>query len=210
MSARARAARRRFCARLCALLCACAVPGEQPESARRSDVATAAGGASAADDRGSRASSKRTTRATSQSGREACVVAAVSDGDSFRCAAQGRVRLLLLDAPESDQVPFGTHARDALRRRLVRGDTVWLEFDVQHEDRYNRTLAHVWSASSGGTHHNLAHARDGWAVAVVFPPNVRYIDEIRAAVADARRNRRGLWADGAFTCEPIAHKRGDC
>jgi endonuclease YncB( thermonuclease family) len=142
--------------------------------------------------------------------REPCVIAAVSDGDSIRCAEQGRVRLLLLDAPEMDQVPFGTRSRDALRRRLTRGDTVWLEFDVQRADRYNRTLAHVWTSASEGTHVNLAHARDGWAVAVVFPPNVRHIEAIRAAVAQAREQRRGLWADGRFTCEPIAHKRGDC
>lgn len=157
---------------------------------------------------------QQTDRATppdlAQANREPCVVAAVSDGDSFRCAAQGRIRLLLLDAPEMDQVPFGARARDALRQRLRRGDTVWLEFDVQREDRYGRTLAHAWSAPSGGVHINLAQARDGWAVAVVFPPNVRYIDGMRAAVADARRNRRGLWADDAFRCEPIAHKRGDC
>jgi micrococcal nuclease len=139
-----------------------------------------------------------------------CIVAAVTDGDSFRCTDDRRVRLLLLDAPEMSQRPFGTRSRDALRRVLTRGDTAWLEFDVQREDRYGRTLAHVWTAAVGGTHVNLQQAREGWAVAVVFPPNVRHIDAVRAAVADARRARRGLWADGTFTCEPIAHKRGDC
>lgn len=142
--------------------------------------------------------------------REPCVIAAVSDGDSFRCRDQRRVRLLLLDAPEMDQAPFGVRARDALRDRLRRGDTAWLEYDVQREDRYGRTLAYVYSAARGGTQINLAQARDGWAVAVVFPPNVRDVERIRAAVAEARAAKRGLWADGAFTCEPIAHKRGDC
>lgn len=142
--------------------------------------------------------------------REPCVVAAVSDGDSFRCRDGRRVRLLLLDAPEMDQRPFGERARDALRGRLHRNDTAWLEYDVQREDRYGRTLAYVYSAARGGTYVNLAQAREGWAVAVVFPPNVRDIAHIRAAVAEARRSRRGLWADGRFTCEPIAHKRGDC
>jgi endonuclease YncB( thermonuclease family) len=142
--------------------------------------------------------------------REPCVIASVTDGDSLRCTDQRRVRLLLLDAPEMNQVPFGQRSRDALRRRLRRGDTAWMEFDVQREDRYGRTLAHVWTASAGGTHVNLAHARDGWAVAVVFPPNVRHLDAVRRAVAEARTAKRGLWADGAFSCEPIAHKRGDC
>jgi micrococcal nuclease len=142
--------------------------------------------------------------------RDPCVIAAVSDGDSFRCRDDRRVRLLLLDAPEMDQAPFGVQARDALRARLRRGDTAWLEYDVRREDRYGRTLAHVYTAARGGTHVNLAQARDGWAVAVVFPPNVRDVERIRAAVAEARAAKRGLWANGAFTCEPIAHKRGDC
>jgi len=149
-------------------------------------------------------------RTRSSVSRLRCVVAAVSDGDSFRCRDNQRVRLLLLDAPEMDQQPFGVRSRDALRARMPRGDTVWLEFDVQREDRYGRTLAHAWTARDGGEHLNLSQARDGWAVAVVFPPNVRYIEDVRAAVAEARRERRGLWQDDAFTCEPIAHKRGTC
>ena len=150
---------------------------------------------------------KRTSRA---SPRVPCMVAAVSDGDSFRCRDIPRVRLLLLDAPEMGQQPFGVRSRDALRARMPRGDTVWLEFDVQREDRYSRTLAHAWTAREGGEHLNFVQARDGWAVAVVFPPNVRHIEAVRAAVAEARRERRGLWQDGAYTCEPIAHKQGKC
>lgn len=152
----------------------------------------------------------RTASARAMPDRDPCVVASVTDGDSFRCRDGRRIRLLLLDAPEMDQAPFGERARAALRARLPRNDTAWLAYDVQREDRYGRTLAHAWTAPRGGTHVNLAQARDGWAVAVVFPPNVRDIERIRAAVAEARRARRGLWADDRFTCEPIAHKRGDC
>jgi len=172
-----------------------------PESARPLEVA-------APDTTPSR--NRRVERTGSASARMPCVVDAVSDGDSFRCRDIPRVRLLLLDAPEMDQPPFGARSRDALRARMPRGDTVWLEFDVQREDRYGRTLAHAWTSREGGEHLNLLQARDGWAVAVVFPPNVRYIESIRAAVAEARRSRRGLWQDGTYTCEPIAHKQGKC
>jgi len=188
------------------LLSACAAPG--PDQQQAGVVGSDTTGPRAA--RESAPTSGTRIGDASRTTREPCLITAVSDGDSMRCAEQGRVRLLLLDAPEMEQVPFGTRSRDALRARLTRGDTVWLEFDVQRLDRYQRTLAHVFSAPSGGTHVNLEHARDGWAVAVVFPPNIRYIDAIRAAVAEARANRRGLWQDGRFTCEPIAHKRGDC
>ncbi len=123
--------------------------------------------------------------------RERREVTTVSDGDSFRCADNRRIRLLLLDAPEMSQTPFGVRARDALRSRMRRGDTVWLEYDVQREDRYGRTLAHAWTDAQDGTHLNLAMARDGWAVAVVFPPNVRHLEAIREAVGRARAERRG-------------------
>ncbi len=142
--------------------------------------------------------------------RDRCVVASVTDGDSMRCATQGRVRLLLLDAPEMSQTPFGARSRDALRNLVNRGDTVWLEYDVRREDQYGRTLAHVWTAPNGGTHVNLKQAADGWAVAVVFQPNVRYIEAIRRAVTTARQQKNGLWSDGQYSCEPVEHKRGNC
>lgn len=53
-----------------------------------------------------------------------CLVTAVTDGDSFKCRDIDRVRLLLLDAPEMDQTPFGARSRDALRARMPRGDSV--------------------------------------------------------------------------------------
>lgn len=146
----------------------------------------------------------------STTARDRCDIRSVSDGDSLRCTDGRRIRLLLLDAPEMSQTPFGTRSRDALRARLPRGATIWLEYDVQRLDRYDRTLAYLWTEPTGGELINVSHARDGWAVAVVFPPNVRRIAEVRRAVADARRMRRGLWSDDAFTCEPIEHKRGNC
>jgi endonuclease YncB( thermonuclease family) len=42
-----------------------------------------------------------------------CTVERVIDGDTLVCADAGRVRLLLIDAPELDQGPFGEVARVA-------------------------------------------------------------------------------------------------
>ena len=183
------------------LLAGCEPQDPSPQNSPRQDASMLARG---------EATTAAPSAESPETPRDPCVVAAVTDGDSFRCADGRRVRLLLLDAPEMSQAPFGARARDALRRRMPRGDTVWLEYDIERRDRYDRTLAHAWSAPGGGTHVNLAQARDGWAVAVVFPPNVRHIEAIRAAVGEARAERTGLWADGRFTCEPIAHKRGRC
>lgn len=137
-----------------------------------------------------------------------CEVTTVHDGDTFRCQGDVRVRLLLVDAPELDQ-RFGADARQALRDLLPRTSIAWLEYDVQRRDRYGRTLAYAWTAESGGRLLNLELARSGWVTAVVYPPNVRRIEEIRAAVQDARRSRRGIWASGVL-CEPVDHKKGRC
>jgi micrococcal nuclease len=152
---------------------------------------------------------KRQLRAPISDGpRVACQVTTVHDGDTFRCRGDVRVRLLLIDAPEIDQ-PLGPAARDALRAMVPPGATVWLEFDVQRRDRYGRTLAYVWTAERGGRLVNFDMAEAGWVAAVVFPPNVRRVEEIRAAVQRARQSRRGMWASDRV-CEPIDHKKGRC
>ena len=60
-----------------------------------------------------------------------------------------------------------------------------LERDVEARDRYGRLLAYVYRASDG-LFVNLALACDGYAQLLTIPPNVAYVDQLRAAVADAR------------------------
>lgn len=72
-------------------------------------------------------------------------------------------------------------------------------------DRFERVLAYAWLP--GGRTVNEEMARSGYAVALVYPPNVRHADRIRAAV---RQARRGLWREGAFDCEPREWRAGRC
>jgi micrococcal nuclease len=137
-----------------------------------------------------------------------CVIERVIDGDTVVCTGGTRVRLLLIDTPEMDQGEFGATAREALRTLLPPRTVARMEYDVDRLDRYGRTLAYLYLP--GGRMANVEMARAGYAVAITYPPNVRHIDEVRAAVAEARSARRGLWAGSAFECEPVAHRRGDC
>ena len=139
-----------------------------------------------------------------------CTVAHVVDGDTFwaRCPRDVKVRLLLIDAPERDQFPFGRQAKGAIERLLQRGGRVSLELDVQTTDRFGRTLAYVFLPD--GRMVNEEMARSGYATTLVYPPNVRYIDRIRRAVAQARAAQRGLWAVGGFACTPRDHRRQKC
>jgi endonuclease YncB( thermonuclease family) len=70
-----------------------------------------------------------------------CNIVRVVDGDSVSCAGGLRVRLLLIDAPETNQRPYGSIATRALRQIVPVGTRTILELDVQQRDRYGRLLA---------------------------------------------------------------------
>jgi len=137
----------------------------------------------------------------------ACVVESVTDGDTFRCTAGRRVRLLTIDAPEMDQAPFGASSRATLASLLPVGSSATLELDVQREDQYGRTLAYV---RRPGILVNRVLVRSGMAVVAVYPPNVRYVEVLRAAADSARADRAGLWATNGFECLPAEHRAGRC
>jgi endonuclease YncB( thermonuclease family) len=136
-----------------------------------------------------------------------CVVAKVTDGDTVECGDGTDVRLLLIDTPELSQAPHGLAARAALLELLPIGTRARLELDVQERDRYGRVLAYLYH---GGRMVNEEMARRGYALALVYPPNVRYVERIRAAVEQARAARRGLWAQNAFECTPKEHRAERC
>ena len=136
-----------------------------------------------------------------------CTISRVVDGDTIRCADGTRVRLLLIDAPERDQ-QFARDATATLRELLPPGTEATLEFDVRRKDRYRRTLAYVYAANGRMANEDIV--RSGYAVVLVLPPNVKHIERMRSAQADARTNARGLWATGTFDCAPSDHRRRKC
>ena len=137
-----------------------------------------------------------------------CTIARVTDGDTVACADGTRVRLLLIDTPEMDQGEFGTLARRHLLTITPPGSRVRMEFDVEREDRYGRTLAYLYTPD--GRFVNEEMARSGYAVVLSYPPNVKHIDRIRQAVEEARGERVGLWGMQAFECAPVDHRAGRC
>ena len=136
-----------------------------------------------------------------------CPVERVTDGDTIRCGGE-RVRLLLIDAPEVDQGAFGRAAQAFLEAILPVGSEARLSYDVERRDRYDRTLAYVYRADGRMVNHMMA--RQGFAVPLVVPPNVRHVDSIRAAADSARDAGLGLWAVEAFACLPEAFRDGLC
>lgn len=136
-----------------------------------------------------------------------CIVARVVDGDTLVCDGGVRVRLTLIDTPELAQQPYGDSARALVASLTPVGSRVRLEFDVGVFDRYRRVLAYVYADS---LFVNREIVRRGMGVVSVHPPNVRMLDEIRAAADSARAERLGLWADTVEWCVPSDFRAGRC
>jgi micrococcal nuclease len=138
---------------------------------------------------------------------QSCTVTRIVDGDTIECARTGRVRLIGMDTPESNQPPFGAQASGALAALIPVGMEVQVEQDVDARDQYGRLLAYVWV---GRTMVNWRMVREGWAVLLTYQPNVQYVDWFIDAERRARDEGRGLWASGGFDCRPADHRRNRC
>jgi micrococcal nuclease len=132
-------------------------------------------------------------------GRTEARVTDVVDGDTIKVDVDGQVytvRYIGIDTPETvhpdEPVEWmGPEASEA-NRRLVEGQTVYLETDVSETDRYGRLLRYVYLAD--GLFVNAELVRLGYAHAVTFPPDVKYQDLLLKMQQEAREAGRGLWA----------------
>jgi endonuclease YncB( thermonuclease family) len=146
------------------------------------------------------------------------VVVSNNDGDTFRCRLPGAtrdtaVRLLLVDAPETAQSPWGDSSRVALQRWVPVGRTVQLERETEDTDANGRLLRYLFV---GDTNVVVQLAGAGYVVAFPFPrrsaPNsTRYLAAVDSAVAVAQGQRRGLWGTAyAFSPLPCAFRGSAC
>lgn len=120
-----------------------------------------------------------------------CRVSSVTDGDTIEvsgCDDAGTIRLLLVDSPESGGDCYAAEATAYVRERL-RGQSVRLERDVTDTDQYGRKLRYIWM---GDELFNETLVREGYAKLLVFE-NVKYVQRIEAAEAQARAESAGLW-----------------
>jgi micrococcal nuclease len=128
------------------------------------------------------------------------VVRRVIDGDTIEASDGRLIRYLGIDAPEVRRRAGGHWVVDpelfaeeatTLNRTLVEGRRVRLEYDVETHDRFGRLLAYVYI---GDTMANGELIKSGLAKPLVFSPNVKHAQHLRAWAAEARQARRGLWS----------------
>lgn len=125
---------------------------------------------------------------------ETARVRRVVDGDTLKLESGDDVRLLGIDCPEKGE-PFHEEASLFLSRLVADGRDVTLEFDAERRDRYGRLLAFVFVERAASESANEALVRAGLAWCYEVAPNRRHRDRLRAAQDEARRERRGVWAD---------------
>lgn len=148
--------------------------------------------------------------AVSQNTFKEAVVKRVIDGDTIELTTGEKVRLILVDTPETKHPTkevqyFGKEASDYTTKALT-GKTVYLQKDVSETDRYGRLLRYVWlqrPTTDEPTNEEIAKycfnsllLENGYAKLATFPPDIKYVDFFRTREQIARNNNYGLWGNG--------------
>lgn len=130
-------------------------------------------------------------------------VTEVVDGDTFWSAREDdgsslKIRMIGVDTPEvaHPDSPEECYGNDAWRRSIeaLEGNLVWLTFDAECLDVYDRTLAYVFrdATEEGFWERNLA--RNGFAEELTIPPNDTFADLFEDDVRAAQSEGLGMWS----------------
>ncbi|WP_210244082.1 thermonuclease family protein [Arthrobacter yangruifuii] len=132
--------------------------------------------------------------------RDGATVVRVIDGDTLVVDLAGEdvtVRLLNVDTPETKDPNepvqcLGPEATVFLEEALPPGSSVELEYDVEREDRYGRTLAGVYDDEDRLM--NAEVARHGFGIPVTYEPNAKFRPPVDEAYEEARDQQAGLFS----------------
>lgn len=122
----------------------------------------------------------------------------VHDGDTVHLEDGRKVRLIGINTPElaRDDIPdqaFARAARDVLQAEISsHGDRIGLVYGIERQDRYKRTLAHLFTPDGGNLQARLL--LQGMAVAMTHPPNVAYSECYARQEKTARCEGSGIWS----------------
>ncbi|MDX2011251.1 MAG: thermonuclease family protein [Myxococcaceae bacterium] len=136
-------------------------------------------------------------------GPSSAVVERAIDGDTLELEGGQRVRMLLVDTPESTGGKtdcFGQNAAMFTAARVT-GKRVQLAYDAAEcRDRFNRLLAFV---TVDGVELNRSLTEEGLAcVLYIAPAGMARRDEFETYESQAKTSRVGMWGQCAtVTCE---------
>lgn len=139
------------------------------------------------------------------------------DGDTIivedGSGQQKRVRMIGIDTPESvakeeeRNNEYGVMASEHTKELLKDVDTLYLEYDVDDDDQYDRILAYVWLEDVSDTFNeenieksmvNAIIVKDGFGVAKRYEPTVAHDSSLQALMEQAKSSKTGLWQYQGF------------
>lgn len=148
----------------------------------------------------------------SSSGYKKCKVKRVVDGDTLLVSYNKKtvyLRMIGIDTPESvhknsnKNTSWGRKASIYTKSKL-KGKTVYLEFDKDKYDRYDRLLAYVYTKKKGKyVMYNKTLVKKGLARAVCYEPNHKYKKVFDKLQNIAKKHKKGFWKSGYENAFPV-------
>lgn len=135
-------------------------------------------------------------------------VVRVVDGDTYVVDIDGvetKVRLIGIDTPESvasqeyldktgkENTQEGKDISDYMKNLLPAETTLYLEFDVEKYDKYDRVLAYAYFEDGEMIQEHLL--KNGFAKVMTIEPNVAYSERFVELEQKAMEEGVGLWTD---------------
>ena len=125
----------------------------------------------------------------------------VVDGDTIVVAINGKdekVRMIGVNTPESVHVDKNKNTEEGkvvsdYTKGILTGTEVYLEYDEDKYDDYNRLLAYVYISEN--EMYNLHLIEEGYAQVMTIEPNTKYETTFSKAETEAKNNYIGFWAD---------------
>lgn len=118
-------------------------------------------------------------------------VTRVVDGDTVILSNGEYLRYTGIDTPEIfPEEECYAQAATQRNKELVEGKVVQLVRDVSDRDKFGRLLRYVYV---DGVFVNQVLIAEGYATAVVYPPDTAHVDEFTSAQTAAQSLRKGMW-----------------
>ncbi len=125
----------------------------------------------------------------------------VVDGDTIEVRSSNwdeKIRMIGVDTPEvdtssTDEECYGPEASAFTKASLAEGSCLWLTFDRECTDYYDRTLAYVHLGAGEQDFYQRRLLREGYASVLIYEPNDAFEETFREDESAAKAADAGLW-----------------
>lgn len=126
-----------------------------------------------------------------------------ADGDTFvvdSSRGSETIRFIGVDTPETgygstDEECFGPEASEFTKAAFPLGSCLWLTFDQECIDPYDRTLAYLHTGTGEQDFFQRRLLHGGYASVLIYSPNDAFEDTFRDDEAAAQAAGAGLWGE---------------